>query len=460
MKMTKIYTGSISILVLVFGLMFSIMLGGLVLISAVQYTNSNRSDVYERALSIAQSGTEYYRWHLAHNPTDYKDGTTHSGPYVHSISDPYGNTEGTYSLMITPPASGSSNVTIESTGWLNSNPEIKRKIIAKYGIPSLARYSFLHNANVWFGSGITVQGQVVSNGGIRMDGTNLSTVQSARQTYTCGSETGCSPSQTRNGVWGAGGPSNLWQFPVPAVDFASLSLDFNTMRTSAQTGGLYLDRSNALGYHIVFASNGSYSVRRVTAAANRPGWSVENGCENLNQIITSETNIGTYTIAQRPLIFAEDHLWVEGVVNGKATVVAARFPLNINYMNIWIPNNLTYISKDGYSNLGLFAQNNIYFGQNVPTNFEINAAMLASAGRIIRHNYNYSGCSNYNTAVRNNLTIYGSVISNQKSYWNYGTSPTSGFVTRTITYDNNLYFDAPPYFPSQGEYEFISWTEQ
>jgi hypothetical protein len=430
------------------------------MVAAVQQNNAIRTEIFERALTVAQSGAEYYRWHLAHSPNDFQDGTGGAGPYVHQLSDPYGSTEGTFSLQITPPSPGSTNVTIESTGWLNSNPDIRRTVIAKYGIPSLARYSFLHNASVWFGSGLTVQGSAMSNGGIRMDGNNLSTIKSSRQTYTCGSETGCSPAQTKSGVWGAGGPSALWDYPVNSVDFSSLNLDFNTMRTVAQNSGLYLPQSNALGYHIVFQSNGSYVVRRVNNATSRRGWSVERGCENLSQDITNETTIGTYTIAQKPIIFAEDHLWVNGVVNGKATVVAARFPLNVNYMNIWIPGNLTYISKDGHSNLGLFAQNDIYFGLNIPDNFEINAALLASSGKIIRHNYNYSGCSSFSNAVRDNLTIYGSVISNKKSYWNYGTQPVSGFETRSIIYDSNLYFEAPPYFPTQGEYEFISWTEE
>jgi hypothetical protein len=452
--------GSISILVLVFGVMFSVTIGGLVSLASILWSNSQRTEVHERALSVAEAGVDYYRWHLAHAPTDYKDGTTNPGPYVHAMTDPYGNTDGTYSLTITPPASGSSNITITSVGWLNSYPSITRKIVARYGIPSLARYSFLHNANVWFGSGLTVQGQVVSNGGIRMDGTNLSTIGSSRQTYTCGSETGCSPSAPKNGVWGAGGPSNLWQFPVTAVDFTSLNVDFNTMKTQAQTSGTYLGNSGALGYHIIFTSDGKYTIKKVTSATSRRGWSVESNCENLSQDITAETNIGTYTIAQKPLIFVEDHAWVDGVVNGKATVVAARFPLGTNFMNIWITNNITYIAKDGHSNLGLFAQNNIYFGLNVPTDFEIDAALLASNGRIIRHDYHYGSCSSYSSAVKNSLTIYGSIISNLKSYWNFGTGPESGFQTRTITYDNSLYFEAPPYFPDQGGYQLISWSEQ
>lgn len=452
--------GGISILVLVFGVTFSIAITGLVLLTATQYTSSVRTESFEKALTIAQSGAEYYRWHLAHDPLDFTDGTGQPGPYTHQISDPYGQTEGMYNLSITPPASGSSIVTINSQGWMVDHPEMKRTVNARYGIPSLAKFSFLHNANVWFGSGITVHGKVFSNGGIRMDGNNDSTVESAKETYTCGSETGCSPSQTRPGVWGSGGPQALWQFPVPASDFNSLVVDFSNLRTAAQNEGVYLGPSGGYGYHMVFNSDGTVTIRRITSALNRRGWSVENGCQNLYQQISAESTVGTYSIADNPVIFAEDHLWVDGVVNGRATIVAARFPIDLNNMNIWIYNNLTYIAKDGHSSLGLFAQNDIYLGLNIPNNFEVNAALLAQRGRVIRHHYRYPYCSNYSNAVRTQFVLYGSVISNQKSYWNYGTGPTSGFVTRDITYDANLYFEPPPYFPTQGEYEFISWEEQ
>jgi hypothetical protein len=351
-------------------------------------------------------------------------------------------------------------VTISSAGWLTSQPDVKRTVKARYGIPSLAKFSFLHNANVWFGSGITVHGKVKSNGGIRMDGINDSTVQSAKATYTCGSETGCNPTQTKPGVWGGGGPSSLWQFPIPQTDFNALQVDFSSMRTAAQNSGLYLGPSGGYGYHFTFTPDGNVTIRIITSAANRKGWSVEGGCENLYQQISAETTVGTYALTAKPIIFAEDHIWVDGVVNGRVTLVAARFPIDVYNMNIWIYNNLTYIAKDGHSTLGLFSQNNIYYALNIPTNFEINAALLAQKGRVIRHHYNYGSCSSYANAVRTKLTIFGSVVSNQKSYWNYGTGPNSGFVTREVTYDPTLYFDPPPYFPMQGEYEFISWEEQ
>ena len=136
-------------------------------------------------------------------------------------------------------------------------------------------------------------------------------------------------------------------------------------------------------------------------------------------------------------------------------------------MNIWIRNNITYLAKDGQSKLGVIAQNNIYFPLSIPQNYEINAALFAQKGRVLRHHYKYTGCKQYNEAVRQNLLIYGSVISNQKSYWNYGqgsagfgSGPVSGFSQREIIYDPTFYYDPSPYFPSRGEYEFISWEER
>lgn len=458
--------GSISILVLVFGVTFSITIGGMVVLASMLWNNTQRNEIYERALYVAEAGTDYYRWHLAHAPSDYQDGTGHAGPYTHTVTDPYGNTDGTYSLTITPPSYGSTIVTVSSTGWLNGYPGVKRTIVAKYGIPSIAKFSFLQNANVWYGQKITVHGPIFSNGGIRMDGVNDSTVQSAKATYTCGSETGCSPSTSKPGVWGDGGPANLWQFPVGSVDFNGIALNFSTMKTAAQTTGLYLGASGAAGYHIVFNADGTYVVTKVTQTNTIQGWSVEGGCENL-PTIRRESAVGTYSISQKSLIFAEDTVWVEGVVNGKVTVAAARFPLDVNQMNIWIPNNITYVAKDGNSNLGLIAQYRIIFGLTIPQNFEIDAALFAQQGNVIRHNYKYQGCSNGPNAVRQQLTIYGSIISNLKSYWSYGqggagfgNDPTSGFSQRDIFYDPGLYYAPPPFFPSQGVYEMISWSEQ
>jgi len=457
MKKTH-YRGSITPAILVMASSFLIVAYGLLALLALQIDSSNRQIASQQALNIAEAGINYYRWHLAHDPLDYYDGTGSPNIYTHQYNDPEGGEIGAFSLEIEEPSDGSSIVTIRSTGWTDSDPNIQRTIEARYGQASLARFSFLQNASSWYGSGITVNGQVHSNNGIRMDGTNTSTVSSAQQTYTCGSETGCSPSTEQPGVWGSGGDQSLWDFPVPAVDFNSISFDFATMRNSAQSGGLYLGDSGARGYHLVFNSNGTFDLRRVNYTSYYYGYDDVDGCQRRYQRIGSETLIGTFSVDDNPIIFAEDYLWVEGDVRGRTNVVAAKFPLETNNVDIWIPDNIEYTTYDGSDVLGLIAQNDIYFARDIPDAFQIDAAMLAQTGKIIRHGYLW-WCGGTSQAVKDSLTINGGVISFNKSYWNFGSSPTSGFISREINYDGNLLFYPPPYFPTSGNFELIDWKE-
>ncbi len=292
-----------------------------------------------------------------------------------------------------------------------------------------------------------------------MDGINTSLVTNSQTTYKCGSDTGCSPTTDKPGVWGIGPNSNLWLYPYPPVDFDSILFDFGVMKTEAQTHGLYLKDSKSQGYHIHFNANGTVTVSKVTDTDSYHGYSVNEGCRRWYAKISKETPIGTYPLSSTSVIFVEDHVWVEGTVKGKVTVGAASFPLQSHSANIWINDNLVYAAKDGTNVLGLIAQDDIFFGRDIPTDFEVDAVLMAQNGKVMRHGF-FSSCSSSPNAIRNSLTIYGAIISKQKSYWNYGNDPlTSGFITRTITYDGNLLYAPPPYFPTDGEYEFISWEE-
>jgi hypothetical protein len=451
--------GSITPALLVTTASFIIAIYGLLFGLTLQVDFSHRQTASEEGLHIAEAGINYYRWHLAHDPEDFQDGSGQPGPYEHEYLDPQGAATGKFSLEIDPPAQGSSIVTINSTGWSYEFPEIKRTIKAQYGKQSFAQFSFLQNASSWYGTNITVNGQVHSNNGIRMDGTNTSLVTSAKETYTCGSETGCSPPQEKPGVWGSGGDQGLWQFPIPPVDFDAVSFDFAQMKQDAQNGGLYLGPSESRGYHLLFSGDGTIRVNKVTGTRYYYGYSVEEGCQRLYQRINNETLVGTFNVSEVPIIFAEDYLWVEGVVNGRVTVVAARFPIESNKMNVWIPNNLTYEAYDDTNSLGLIAQNDIYYTKDIPNDFKIDAVLMAQKGKIIRHGY-FWWCGGSSGAVKDKLTINGSIISFLKSYWNFGSGPSSGFRERIVNYDTNVLFAPPPYFPTSGEYQFISWTEE
>jgi hypothetical protein len=414
----------------------------------------------EQALQIAEAGINYYQWHLAHYPTDYQDGTGTSGPYVHDYID--FDTQlavGQYSLTITPPPTGSTIVTITSTGWMNTNPSVTRTITARYGIPSLALYSFLGNDVIWIGPGETINGQMMSNNGIRFDGTGNAPITSAKSTYTCPSTQGNPCPQVKNGVWGAATQAvqNFWQFPVPAVDFSALTSNLANMKSSAQSGGIYLPPSNTNGYSLVFNSDGTVTFYKVTSLRNTPnGWDVSGNPHNEDIDYQNRTLQFTQAIPSNGIIYIEDKIWVEGTVNGRVMVAAAKLPYVASTApSIYIPNNIVYTAKDGSSVLGLLAQKDIIVTYYAPTDLEVDAALISQNGST---QFMY-----YPTPqTKNSILIYGSIMTFGQWTWtwvNNGGQNVSGFTNTTSTYDNNLLYGPPPGFPlSSLGYKQISWS--
>jgi hypothetical protein len=457
--------GSITPALIIIAGAFIVAIYAILFVLTIQFDFSNRQVASEKALHIADAGINYYRFVLSQNPNDYQDGTGEPGPYVHDFVDPQGTVVGQYSLEIIPPEEGSEIITIISTAWTNQYPRVKRRISAQYGKVSLTRYAFLHNSNLWFGSDITIDGPVFSNGGIRQDGRNNSTVQSARENYTCGLESGCNNPETKPGVWGTGREESLWEYPVNPIDFDSIRVNFTQMKSAAQNTGLYLPPSGEQGYEIIFSADGTFNVFRVTGVAPLKAYSLENECENLNELISSKQLLGTYNTSENGIIFIEDDLWLKGTVNGKTTLAAARFPIGAFPANIFLTDNLVYLEKNGNHKLGLIGEKDIIITRDVPEYFEMNGAFLAQNGRIIRHHYGYFGCrsSTGQQNIKNELTLYGSLISNQRSYWNFSSgprSPASGFVKSNLNYDQSNFQNPPPYFPTSGQLNFISWSEE
>ena len=139
----------------------------------------------EQAFQVAEAGIDYYRWHLAHDQTDYQDGTGGPGPYVHDFLNKDGVKIGEFSLEIIPPPAGSTVVTIRSTGTILADPSIERAIEVRLAKPSIAKYAFVTNSNVMYGTGDEVFGPIHANGGVSFTGTALAhnIVTSARADY-------------------------------------------------------------------------------------------------------------------------------------------------------------------------------------------------------------------------------------------------------------------------------------
>ncbi len=198
-----------------------------VTIAATYTTSEYKATVYrenrEKAFQIAESGINYYVWHLAKNGLDFTDGTTTPQPYVHEFKNNNGDVIGYFSLIITAPSGTSTQAIVESTGWLSNQTQSRRTIRAKFTPHSLTDYAYVSNTSVWIGNDDVVHGKLHSNSGVRFDGTTDAPVTSAVLEYECtpihGS--GCQ-NETKPGIWGQGGPEPFWSFPVQAEDFANL----------------------------------------------------------------------------------------------------------------------------------------------------------------------------------------------------------------------------------------------
>jgi len=446
--------GAIITLVLIFGAIFLLLMGGIFGFILLQHRQSLQKVSWNNALHISEAGINYARWHLLHAPADFNFSQTKSYADI-----------GQYQLEITGASGCSPAAEIISSGSASSFPNIERKIKIKYGQQSLARYAFLTNSNVWFGEDEELKGPFHSNGGIRMDGQQNSLSTSAKTTYICGSEHGCSPPQEKPGIWGQGEgqTQGLWEFPVPAVDFDLITQDLAVLKQDAQTSGIYISQPVDHGYHVKFKNNGTIDVYRVKSVKQKAwGWDGQDWIFESNDI-DSEELYGTYSLPTNCApIFIENKVWVDGIVKGRATLVAAELPEKPNKMkNIIINGNIDY--TDSNSVLGLIAQKDILIPLYSLDNLEIKAALLAQNGHVFRYYYPPWSSEPYKTyAIRNQIRTFGSIITN--TIWTFtwvdeDNNVVSGYRNTEMNYDPNLTYNPPPYFPTAGEYEFLNWEE-
>lgn len=404
----------------------------------------------EQAFQIAEAGINYYRWHLAHDKTDYYDGNSTStpGPYVHDYQDKNGLTIGYFSLNISPPSPTSTIVLIESTGWVTVQPNSRRTIRVRIGFPAMTDYSFLTKTDVWIGDTEVTHGKFHANGGIRYDGMGDAPITSAVPTYICQAHHGCGW-QEKPGVWGTGGPTEYWSFPVPAVDFNIVTAKLANIKDAAEIEGVYLTSSGQQGWLLKFTADGHIDVNKVLTTECHSGKDIGDN-KYYDFCIDAKTfdATTTYDMPANGYIYVDDTVWVEGIINGRASIGV------VEDKNIILNNDIIYTAKDGNHVLGLISEQNILLPYNSPDDLEIDAAVLAQNGAAKR--YYFPG----NT--KDNLLIYGCIISNETWTWSWvsgGGSVVSGYENTNSTYDANLTYSPPPGFPVGSEYNLVSWEE-
>lgn len=457
--------GYLLVLILVFGAIFLSMLSAFIAYIVTQHRAQVMTFNKEEALNIAEAGLNYYKWFLAHNPNDITNGTNVPGPYVGVYKDPEGSAVGEYSLQIASSSSCGSMYAIDitSTGHAYDAPTAGRRVFARYARPTVAEYAYIINSSVWAGSDRTIIGPYHSNGGIRMDATNNSTVSSGQETWSCTAAFGCSPTTTKAGVFTTTSNSNpdLFSFPSPPINFTGLTVDLAVMKSKAQTGGgRYYPPSTKTGYHITFKSNGTFDVYTVNSKENEPNglaWGYY-----LN-VLKNESFLGNYTIPKQcSVIFVEDQVWLDGVVNGKVTIAAADLITPGVDPSIILNGNITYATAT--SGLLAIGELDVLVGLKVPDDMVLNGIFAAQLGHFGRNNYQYSNFPNswasYNK--RNSLTVNGTIVSNGRegTKWVSNGTYVSGFNNRINSYDRDLVSDPPPLTPHVSDtYEFIEWRE-
>jgi len=469
--------GYLLLLILIFGSVFFTIMVSFTTFVVSQSVSEGHKISRERALNVAEAGLDYYKWHLAHFPNDVTNGTTSPQPYIIPYEDPELGRIGQFALTITSKSvcGDLASIDITSTGTVDEAPTVRRTVYGKYARPTVSEFAYIINSNVWAGSDRTIVGPYYSNGGIRMDGTNLSTVSSGLDTWQCSPSFGCSPTTTKNGVFGAGVNSNFWSWPSPPINFTGLSVDLAAMKAKAQSSGQYFAPSGVYGYHVIIKSNNTFDLYSVTNTANVLGYTTENGWQYERNIITAQTLLGNYPVPSAcSVLFLEDKVWLEGVVNTKMTVAAANVTTSGIDPSMVLVNNITYGTS---TNAGLLAiaEKDMLVGVDVPNDMTLKGIFVAQTGRFGRNHYCSAECDGTHAGsealpaaytsyvLRNSLTVQGTIVSNGRegTKWSSGSVVVSGFQTRNNAYDRTLVSDPPPLTPHTSDtYKFIEWREQ
>ncbi len=401
--------GSVLLLVLIFGAIFFVVLGSLAQFVLVENRAQDSVIGQTKAFTVAEAGLQYYKWFLAHFPSDFKNGTGQAGPYVLNYTDAQGVTAGTYTLTIggSSACGSTQTVAITSRGVSTDFPTISSTLVAQYGAPTAATYA-----------------QIIDDGS------------------------------------------------TPEVDFTNLKPDFPALETAAQANGIFLSRHDIpqdphLGYHLIFNANGTVTVNKVTAIDALHGVKVVGTTKSVNDytLIQTEESYQTLPISTDcGLIFSEDNTWIEGVIPSKIALVVSAGTGSGSAPDVIIHGNLTYAASDGTAGLTVLGEHNVVIAPDSPTNLTMHGVFAATNGAFGRNNY-YGAGANCLYEHRNALSIVGTIISTvapiTPASADCADGTHAGYQTQTITADPKNAANPPPYTPTtSAEHRFINWQQQ
>ncbi len=478
--------GLVMLVLMVIGMMSTTLVAAII----VNQQHVRRDRAYTLSLGVAEAGLNQYLWMVASGTTNEAQeyaiaGDADADPHfeVFDLTDPYdGSLQGRYAIQVTPPTAADSDVSVTVTGLSNQTVDVARTVQARIGRPAFSEYVLLVDESVYIGGPLTRvwHGKTHSNTGIRIETADIvDSVSSAQSTYSYSGT-------TKAGVWSQDVPSGdesrgFWHFPVPPIDFGTVTSDFTRLNGLSTDSGsnpyVNLEYVNPVsgqphGWYIKLLPGSQYQVAQVTNEYER--WDYSATGNKKGGYLTYGTLYGPYAYPPNGVIYANDNVWVEGAgVEGRITI-ASSGQLNPSgktaMTSIYIIGDLTYARKDGTVAVGLIAQNNIEIPMYAPymksgtlgtsvsspgtLNMEMDAAVIAQQGAEYVHRESTSG------PRRNMLTIYGAVstLLTPSRMTNSGES-YGGFAQGANSYDSYLLRNPPPFFPTVGSFQILDWQE-
>ena len=339
-----------------------------------------------------------------------------------------------YNVQVNPPNPGSKQVTIVTTGRQISDHTKQRAIEAVIRPASIADFFRLVNGNISWGVGANTFGKLyagVNSSGVGQNidhaGTAYANVYAEGQitqhpTYANGAQGFDSDSD----------PNIRTQIRSP-ISFAGFFDDIIVLQQAAQNGGIYKNDPTAHGWRFTFIANGTVRIDRCMQTSGNPFQQTAPTC-TFDSTVPVPTNGAMYT---------PQHAIVSGVLNGRVTLGAGTTATSPPQGDIIIGDHGSYVQA-GDDVLGLIAVDEVWFAKWSPTTLNFRAAILAQGDTWATHDS--SGSHDVLNFTGATATLRGGGL--------------TMFDVRNYSYDTDLLYLPPPYFPILEEaYTVASFRE-
>jgi hypothetical protein len=378
--------GYVLIVVMLVLVVIGMMAATLMTAVAVNQQHVRRDRSFTESLEVAEAGLNRYLWMVAAGESCEQNdfaipgaSTSNIHKVTSTVTDQSGKSKGSYTMEVEPPSSTNASLRVTITGRGASSVNVPRTITATIGRPSFSEYVMLTDDPINIGGPVTRQwwGKTHSNTQVQMDTYNINDmITSASSSYN-----------GNNGVYSTiaavrdhANSKLLWEFPVPKVDFATVTADFerlNNMATNA--GSAYakvapITTNGAHGWYIKLGPGSTYQVAKVTGEYESYNYNVggaEWGGYLRYAYYTGQAGSLSPPIQYPPngVIFVNDNVWVEGTgVTTRITIAASgQFNSPASTVDINIVGDTTYAALDGKAAIGLVAQRNIKIPMYAPS---------------------------------------------------------------------------------------------